>query len=82
INLEALDDQKITFKINDFVLDEFIPETSFFEKSYNIKKEMLGEEDEFYLTISTDKTFLPSEISPNSMDDRELGVKISFLYFR
>ncbi len=82
INLEALDDQKITFKINDFVLDEFIPETSFFEKSYNIKKEMLGEEDEFYLTISTDKTFVPSEISPNSMDDRELGVKISFLYFR
>ena len=82
VNLEALDEQKIIFKINDLVLDEFIPEESYFEKSYNIKKEMLGEDDEFYLTIVTDKTFVPAKIDPNSSDERELGVQISFIYFR
>jgi len=82
VNLEALEEQKVIFKINDLVLDEFIPEESYFEKSYNIKKEMLGEDDEFYLTIATDKTFIPAEIDPNSNDERELGLQVSFIYFR
>ncbi len=82
VNLEALDEQKIIFKINDMILDEFIPEESYFEKSYNIKKEMLGEDEEFILYISTDKTFIPAKVIPNSKDERELGVQISFIYFR
>lgn len=82
VNKEALENQKVIFKINDMVIDEFIPEESHFEKSYNIKKEILGEGDEFYLTITTDKTFVPAEIIPDSADERELGVQISFLYFR
>lgn len=82
VNLEVLENQKITFKINDLILDEFIPEESHFEKSYNIKKEMLGDGEEFYLTILTDKVFVPAEVMPNSTDRRELGVQISFIYFR
>ena len=82
VNLEVLDDQKVTFKINDLILDEFIPEESHFEKSYNIKKEMLGEGEEFYLSIVTDKVFVPAEVMPNSNDKRELGIQVSFIYFR
>lgn len=82
INPDALEDQKIIFKINDLILDEFIPEESHFEKSYNIKKEMLGDRDEFYLIVATDQTFIPSKLIPNSKDERELGIQISFIYFR
>jgi len=82
LHLEAVKDQKVIFKINDLTLDEFIPSERSFEKSYNIKKEMLGDGDEFLLTISTDKTFVPAENIPNSTDIRELGLQISFIYFR
>jgi len=82
LNLDALEDQKVIFKINDLILDEFIPEQSHFEKTYNIKKEMLGDKDEFYLIVGTDKIFVPAQIMPNSNDQRELGLQISFLYFR
>jgi len=82
VNLEAVEDQKVIFKINDRILDEFIPEESFFEESYTIPKEMLGESEEFFLTIATDKTFVPAEVIPNSKDRRELGLQISFIYFR
>lgn len=82
VNLEAVKDQKVIFKINDMVLDEFVPEESFFEKTYNIKKEMLGESEEFFLTIATDKTFVPAKVIPNSKDERELGIQVSFIYFR
>lgn len=82
VNLDTLKEQKITFKINGLTLDEFSPKESYFEKSYNIKKEMLGDGDEFYLTIETDKTFVPAKLNPNSTDERELGAQISFIYFR
>ena len=82
VNLEVLEDQKVTVKINDLILDEFIPEESHFEKSYNVKKEMLGEGEEFYLLIVTDKVFVPAEVMPDSKDERELGIQVSFIYFR
>jgi len=82
INLEALDDQKVIFKINDLILDEFIPEESSFEKSYDIKKEMVGDEDEFYLIIGTNKTFVPQKVFPGSQDERVLGIQVSFIYYR
>jgi hypothetical protein len=81
-NPELAPGQKIVFKINDLTLDEFIPEESFFEKSYNIKEEMLGDKDEFYLTVETDKAFVPAQILPDSTDERELGIQVSFIYFR
>lgn len=80
--LDAAKDQKIIFKINDLVLDEFVLELGIFEKSYALKKEQLGDKDEFVLTITVDKSFIPMKISPNSKDDRELGVPISLIYFR
>jgi hypothetical protein len=82
VNLGVLNNQKVIFKLNDSILDEFIPEESNFEKLYRIKKERLGDEDKFYLVISTDKTFIPKQAIPGSQDERELGVQISFIYFR
>lgn len=82
VNKEAIPDQKIVFKIDDMVLDEFIPDEATFEKSYTVKKEMLGEKDGFTLTISVDKTFIPAKVFPASVDTRELGCMISFIYFR
>lgn len=82
VNLGVLSKQKVVLKVNDSILDEFIPEESQFEKSYWVKKEMLGEEDKFYLVISTDKTFIPKQVLPRSKDERELGIQVSFIYFR
>ncbi|MEW5900182.1 MAG: hypothetical protein AB1715_01830, partial [Acidobacteriota bacterium] len=82
VNKEIVADQKIILKINDLTLDAFIPEESIFEKSYKVKKEMLGEKDEFYLTVGIDKTFIPTKIFPQSKDERELGCQVSFIYFR
>jgi len=82
VNKEAIPDQKVVFKINDIVLDEFIPDEITFEKSYTVKKEMLGEKDAFTLSIAVDKTFLPSKVFPQFKDARELGCQISFIYFR
>jgi hypothetical protein len=75
-------DQKVIFKINDQVLEEFVPGTAKFAKEYVIAPEKMGSEDEFKLVIETDKTFIPSELDANVNDDRELGVQIFFLYFR
>ena len=69
-------------KINDLLLDEFIPRRSHFERFYRIDQGMLGEEDRFSLVISTDKTFIPARVIPGSGDERELGIQVSFLYFR
>ena len=82
VNLDALEDQKVIIKINDRIFDEFVPEESYFEKSYNIKKEIVGEGEQFFLVIGTDKVFVPADIFPNSKDMRELGLQISFVYFR
>jgi len=82
VNKEVFTDQKVVFKINDQTLDEFIPEELTFEKSYTVTTEMLGEKDEFTLTVAVDKTFVPSKSLPGSKDERELGCAISFVYFR
>jgi len=82
VNLEAVQGQKIMFLINDLMLDEFVADESYFEKSYTIKKEMLGDSEEFMLTITTDKVFVPAQVFPDSADERELGMQISFVYFR
>jgi len=82
VNKDAVSDQKITFKINDLVLDEFMPDDVTFEKSYTLKKETLGEKDEFILTLTVDKTFIPAKFYPQNKDERELGCQVSFIYFR
>ncbi len=82
VEKDVLEDQKVIFRINDLILDEFIPGKSYFEKFFRIDKEMLGEEEQFSLIISTDKTFIPARFHPDTKDERELGVKVSFIYFR
>ena len=82
VNTDALKDQKIILKVNDRVLDEFTAPSGFFDKSYDVKKDMLGTKDEFNLLITSDKTFIPAKVYPNSKDTRELGLMVSFLYFR
>jgi hypothetical protein len=82
LNTEAVPDQKVIIKINDQVLDEFSAPDGFFDKSYQVKKEMLGDKDEFSLIIGADKSFVPSQVFPGAKDSRELGVMVSFLYFR
>jgi hypothetical protein len=75
-------DQKVIFKINDQVLEEFIPKDAKFKREYVIAPEMMGTEDEFRLTFETDKTFIPAQLDPSVNDNRELGIQIFFLYFR
>ncbi|MCX6564244.1 MAG: hypothetical protein NTU60_11695 [Candidatus Aminicenantes bacterium] len=82
VNFQAVKDQKVIFKINDLILDEFVVEQELFEKSYDVKKEQLGDKNEFTLTIGVDKPWVPAKVIPNSKDDRELGCQISFIYFR
>jgi hypothetical protein len=82
INLDALKDQKVIIKINDMVLDEFIPTEGIFDKSYDVKRDMLGDKNEFRLTIATDKIFVPALVNPGSTDQRQLGIQVSFIYFR
>jgi hypothetical protein len=82
VNKEVYKDQKVIIKINDNVIEEFIPETGYFEKFIKVKKEILGDKEIFKLIIATDKTFIPAEFYPNSTDERELGIQVSFLYFR
>ncbi len=77
-----LQDQKVIFKVNETVLDEFVPETAKFLKEYTIKPEMMGNEYEFKFAIETDKVFVPAVLNPGSTDKRELGIQIYFLYFR
>jgi hypothetical protein len=82
VNKTAFQDQKLIFKINDTVLDEFIPAEDNFSKEYTVTPEMMGPADEFSLKIETDRVFVPAKVFPNSKDNRELGAQIFFIYFR
>ena len=82
VNKTAFQDQKITFKINDSLLEEFIPTEAMFSREYTINPEQMGVGDEFSLKIETDKVFVPGKVFPGSNDSRELGMQIFFIYFR
>jgi hypothetical protein len=82
VNKAVFQDQKVALKINDTILDEFLPETAYFSQEYVVTPEMMGTNDEFSLKFETDKTFVPAKLDPNSKDNRELGIQVFFLYFR
>jgi hypothetical protein len=82
VNKTAFPDQKITLKINDSLLDEFVPTEAMFSKEYTISPEQMGTGDEFFLKFETDKAFVPAKIFPGNNDSRELGMQIFFIYFR
>jgi hypothetical protein len=82
VDKDKFTDQSVTIKINDNVLESFIPETARFEKNFVVTPEQMGSEDEFKLIIETDKTFIPSALDSAVNDDRELGVQVFNIYFR
>jgi len=82
VSKNAFPDQKVIFKINDALLEEFIPEEALFSKEYVLTPEQMGNGDEFFLRIETDKVFVPARIFSGSTDSRELGMQIYFVYFR
>lgn len=82
VNKTVFQDQKLIFKVNDALLDEFIPDEANFSREYTVTPQMMGNGDEFSLKIETDKVFVPANVFPNSKDNRELGAQIFFIYFR
>jgi hypothetical protein len=74
-------EQTVRIKVNDTILDKFIPGTAKFFKEYIITPGMMGEEDKISLIIETDNVFLPSEVNPEITDSRELGIQIYHLFF-
>lgn len=75
-------DQKVTIRINEQIIEEFIPDINFIEREYTITPEMMGTGEEFLLKVEADKTFVPSKVITDSRDNRELGIQVFFLYFR
>lgn len=75
-------EQTITIKINDKVLDTFVPEKAFFDKEYILEPSELGDDVQFKLTFEASQAFTPSKIDSKNTDDRELGFVVNFLYFR
>jgi hypothetical protein len=82
VNKTVFQDQKLTFKINDAILDEFIPAEADFSREYTVTPQMMGGSDEFSLRFECDKVFSPDKVFPNSKDNRELGMQVYFIYFR
>ncbi|TFG80036.1 MAG: hypothetical protein E4H23_03915 [Chrysiogenales bacterium] len=82
VNKTVFQDQKVTFRINDILLDEFIPAEENFSKEYTVSPQMMGNTDEFSLKFETDRVFVPAKVFPDSKDNRELGAQIFFIYFR
>lgn len=74
--------QRVTISIDGRILEEFAPGGGEFERLYAVKKEWLGAGKDFELVIAVDRTFIPAKVTPGSKDERELGVRISLLYFR
>lgn len=75
-------DQKVTIGIDGRVLEGFVPGRGDFERRYAVGKDWLGARKDFVLTISVDRTFVPAKTVPGAADERELGVRISLIYFR
>ena len=73
--------QTVWVKLNDTILDEFIPGTAKFFKEYVITPGIMGENSTVKLIIETDKIFVPSEQNPGNNDTRELGVQVYHLFF-
>ena len=74
--------RKAVISIDGRVLDEFTPGPGRFEKRYSVGKSRLGAGKDFVLSIAVDRTFVPAKVVPGSRDERELGLRISLIYFK
>ncbi|MCK7479245.1 MAG: hypothetical protein M0C28_19170 [Candidatus Moduliflexus flocculans] len=83
VNKTVFPDQKVTFKINDTLLEEFIPEEALFSKEYTITPGTDGTWRRIFPEVSRPTRFLSRPRSfPDSTDSRELGMQVFFVYFR
>jgi hypothetical protein len=74
-------DQEVIVKMNEGIVEAFIPGTAKFFKEYTIAPGIMGEDNELSLAIETDKIFVPSLWDPGSKDNRELGIQVYSLFF-
>jgi MoaA/NifB/PqqE/SkfB family radical SAM enzyme len=81
IHKKNFPDQKVSIKIGDRTLDEFVPPDEAFYKEYHISTQMLGRDAQVILNIQTNRFFIPAECEPGSRDSRELAVQIHEIYF-
>ncbi len=81
VNKSIYEDQLVSIKLNDTILDELIPGKARFFKRYVIPVEMMGKNESITLGIATNKTFVPSEWELNSRDNRQLGIQVHHLFF-
>lgn len=82
VDAAAPSGQKVTVGIDGRILGEFVPGPGEFERRYAVHKDWLGDRKDFVLVIAVDRTFVPAKVTPGSGDGRELGVRISLVYFR
>lgn len=81
VNKSIYEDQLISIKLNDTILDELIPGKARFFNRYVIPVEMMGKNESITLGIATNKTFVPSKWELNSRDNRQLGIQVYHLFF-
>jgi len=74
--------RKVMVSLDGRTLEEFTPGAEAFEKRYPVAKEWLADRKDFVLRIAVDRTYVPAKVAPGSTDGRELGVRISLVYFR
>jgi hypothetical protein len=74
--------QKVTLSIDGRIMDQFSPDEPEFERSYVVGTEWVSADKDFILSIAVDRTFVPAKVVPGSHDERELGVRISLVYFK
>lgn len=74
--------QRVTVAIDGRTLEEFAPGAAPFERRYAVSRDLLAGRRDFVLSIAVDRTFVPARLVPGSKDERELGVRISLIYFR
>ncbi|MCP5048595.1 MAG: radical SAM protein [bacterium] len=81
VNKAVVKNQGITIKLNDTLLDHFTPGTSFFFREFVIQPQMTRSAGTLFLTLETDKTFIPSALDSGTGDNRVLGMQIHHLFF-
>jgi len=74
--------RKAAVSVDGRALEEFMIGPEVFERRYSIGRVWLGARKDFVLAITVDRTFVPAKTVPGSKDGRELGLRISLLYFR
>jgi len=78
VRADLLEGQEVEILIQGTPIDRFNPDQNIFQKVYRLKKEDLGEGDEFIIGINTNQTFVPARVE-DSADERELGVRIMLI---